>query len=148
MRIHTETPVLTEAIVIGKRDYVRMADLALEALSGRVCPAAGNVEALEVFDRKLGRAIITDDPVPATTIAVGSTATIRDPDTGHERTLTLVWPGEERAPDHVSVFTPCGSALLGLSPGHRASYPAPDGRIRRLVVLTVHGPTPSVPPID
>jgi hypothetical protein len=42
-----------------------------------------------------------------------------DPDTQIERTVELVWPGEESYPKRISVLTAFGSALIGLSEGHR-----------------------------
>lgn len=141
MQIHAEVPVLTEAIVIGKQDYMRLADLLLSAhLRSRPAEAP---EVLAAFERKLGRAVVTDGPVPATTVAIGSTVVVRDMETDDERTVALVWPGEERSPDRISVLTLFGSTLLGLPAGSEACYRAPDGRPKRLVVRAVSEPETS-----
>jgi regulator of nucleoside diphosphate kinase len=42
--------------------------------------------------------------------------------------LTLVYPGPDNSPGTVSVLTPVGSALLGLSVGQKISWPMPHRR--------------------
>lgn len=139
MQIPAEVPVLTEAIVIGKRDYMRLADFLLTALLDW-SPSAGISGVLAAFERKLQHASITDGPVPPTTVAIGSTVLVRDAETNDERTVALVWPGEERSPDRISVLTVFGSTLLGLSVGQEAGYRTLDGRPKRLIVRAVSQP--------
>jgi regulator of nucleoside diphosphate kinase len=61
-----------------------------------------------------------------------------DPDTGESRTITLVDPGEEDSlRGKVSIFTPLGTALLGLPEGPRMEWRTLDGRTKSVTVLEV-----------
>ena len=61
-----------------------------------------------------------------------------DPDTGEARTVSLVYPSEEDSlRGKVSVFTPLGTALLGLPEGARMEWRTLDGRTKRVSVLEV-----------
>ncbi len=58
------------------------------------------------------------------------------------RTVTLVFPGEaDIALSRVSILTPIGTALLGLSPGQSIGWTARDGRRHQLTILSVHQET-------
>lgn len=58
---------------------------------------------------------------------------------GGTRDVTLVYPGEaDIAQGKVSVMTPIGAALLGLSAGQSISWKARDGREHVLTVQSVH----------
>jgi regulator of nucleoside diphosphate kinase len=59
-------------------------------------------------------------------------------DAGEERTVTLVYPGEEDSQQgKIAVVTLIGSALLGLQVGAAMSWRTLDGRTKRLSVLEV-----------
>jgi regulator of nucleoside diphosphate kinase len=67
-------------------------------------------------------------------------ATVRFRDDAAERieTATVVYPGEEAdGADRISVVTPTGAALIGLSEGQSIEYEADDGRAGHLTVLQV-----------
>jgi regulator of nucleoside diphosphate kinase len=71
---------------------------------------------------------------------MGSTVAFRSDD-GQQRQVTLVYPGEaDFARGRVSVLTPIGAALIGLSPGQSIAWTARDGRQHRLTVLSVGRP--------
>ena len=60
---------------------------------------------------------------------------------GPARTLTLVYPADESLDAHrLSVMTPVGAALIGLSEGQSISWTARDGREHRLTVVSVMFP--------
>jgi regulator of nucleoside diphosphate kinase len=70
-------------------------------------------------------------------VRMGSTLTY-ETDPGEARTVTLVYPREaDIAEGRVSVLTPIGTALLGLSPGQSIEWQARDGRTHRLTVTRV-----------
>ena len=51
----------------------------------------------------------------------------------------LVFPGDaDISRQRISVLTPVGAALLGLSAGQSIEWAARDGRVRRLSVIAVH----------
>jgi regulator of nucleoside diphosphate kinase len=71
-------------------------------------------------------------------VTMNSRIRIVDPDTGESRTVTLVYPGEEDSlRGKVSVFTPLGTALLGLPEGARMEWRTLDGRRKSVSVLEV-----------
>lgn len=62
-------------------------------------------------------------------------------DTGEDRSVTLVFPGEaDIAEGRISVLTPIGAALIGLSQGQSIDWTALDGRVHRLTVERVDPP--------
>jgi regulator of nucleoside diphosphate kinase len=71
---------------------------------------------------------------------MGSTVTFK-PDTGDAKTVTLVFPGEaDISEGKVSILTPIGTALIGLSAGQSIMWTARDGRRHELSVLAVNRP--------
>ena len=122
------------AIRLTRRDAGRLDALLADYPTARRPGGAG------LLLRELLRAEI----VPTTEIAPGtvtmhSVVTCHDPGTGDTRTVTLVYP-EERAsaPNALSVLTPLGAALIGLSEGQSISFEGVDGKPRTVTVLTVH----------
>jgi regulator of nucleoside diphosphate kinase len=71
-------------------------------------------------------------------VPMNSRVRFMDPETGESRTVTLVYPGEEDSlRGKVSVFTPLGTALLGLLEGARMEWRTLDGRTKSVSVLEV-----------
>jgi regulator of nucleoside diphosphate kinase len=97
---------------------------------------------LDGLRAELERANILDtDGMPADVIMMNSRARFREETSGREYELTLAWPHEANAADgKVSIFSPAGSALLGLSVGQRIDWQTPEGHAIQLRVLAVsHG---------
>ncbi len=72
---------------------------------------------------------------------MGCRVEFRDDTTGRSQMVTLVYPGEadiERG--RVSVLTPIGSALIGLSAGQSIDWETRSGSVKRLTVLAVEEP--------
>ena len=66
-------------------------------------------------------------------------------DGGEDRRVTLVFPGEaDIAEGKISILTPIGVALIGLSAGQSIDWTARDGRTHRLTVETVEAPASAV----
>ena len=81
--------------------------------------------------------IVPDDQVPSGLVRMGSTLSFRT-DTGQERRVTLVFPQDaDIAQGKVSVLTPVGAALIGLSVGQSIDWRGRDGRVHRLTVASV-----------
>lgn len=131
---HTNRP---PRIVVSKSDHDRLTDLATASLD-RLPETAQ--ELLE----EMGRAEIVGAPaVPANVVGMGSTVTFQSED-GRKRRVTLVFPvAEDIAESRVSVLTPIGTALIGLSEGQSIEWSARDGRRHRLTVLAVEPPPAS-----
>jgi regulator of nucleoside diphosphate kinase len=104
--------------------------------------AEQNPESSEELLLELERArVVNDDRVPDNVVRIGSSVKY-EPDTGETRTVTLVYPGEaDISLGKVSVLTPIGTALLGLSPGQAIAWTARDGRRHELHVLDVEPPS-------
>ena len=118
--------------------YLRASDhLALEALiqntGGRDADSAARL------DEELARAtIVPDHALPRGTVALDSRVRFRDQNTGRVRDVTLVLPADATAADgRISVLSPIGSALIGLSIHDRIDWPLPGGKLGRLQVLEV-----------
>ena len=123
-------------IRISQSDHAR-----LSALASTV--AERNPEASDELLAELERArIVADGWVSAGTVQMGSTVTFK-PDTGDAKTVTLVFPGDaDISEGKVSILTPIGTALIGLSAGQSMMWTARDGRRHELLVLDVSQPAP------
>lgn len=115
----------------------------LERLEGLLSkPPTRNRSDLDGLRAELDRANILDtDGMPADVIMMNSRARFREETSGREYELTLAWPHEANAADgKVSIFSPAGSALLGLSVGQSIDWQTPEGHAIQLRVLAVsHG---------
>ncbi len=118
-------------IIVSNADYERLTDLATASLE-RLPEVAQ--ELLSEMDRAK---VVQDGSVPDDVVRMGSTVTFRSDD-GQTRTLKLVYPADESLDEHrISVMTPVGAALIGLSEGQSISWTARDGKHHRLTVETV-----------
>ena len=118
-------------IIVSDADYERLTDLATASLE-RLPEVAQ--ELLSEMDRAK---VVKDGSVPADVVRMGSTVTFTSDD-GNTRTLKLVYPAEESLDQHrISVMTPVGAALIGLSEGQSISWTARDGKHHQLTVTKV-----------
>ena len=119
-------------IIVTARDLER-----LEALLA-MPPNRGRSD-LDGLRDELARATVVDtDSAPAHIIALDRRARFREETSGREYELTLAWPHEASAAEgKVSIFSPAGSALLGLSIGQQIDWQTPEGHAIRLTVLAV-----------
>jgi regulator of nucleoside diphosphate kinase len=103
-----------------------------------------NSELADQLFAELERAEIVQDTTQDREIVdMGSTLQYQT-DSGDSRTVTLVYPHEEDiAAGRVSILTPIGVALIGLSAGDSIDWQRRDGRIQRLTVTHVARPSPT-----
>ena len=125
------------AIRISKTDHERLSSLA-ETIADR------NPDVSDALLAELDRArVVEDKSVPANTVRMGSTVTFTS-DGADTRTVTLVFPGQANIEEgKVSILTPVGAALIGLSEGQSMSWTARDGREHALSVISVGQATPA-----
>lgn len=112
----------------------------LERLEGLLAaPAARSRGDLDGLREELDRATVLEpQDLPKDVITMNSRARFRDETSGREYELTLVYPGNANAETgKVSVFSPAGSALLGLSVGQSIDWQTGQGHSIRLKVLDV-----------
>ncbi|MGE4373039.1 MAG: nucleoside diphosphate kinase regulator [Xanthobacter sp.] len=136
MRKSTKTGRLP-AIVLNEEDHERLTGLATAALDR-------NPDVAEELLKELERArVVHNRRLPAKAIRMGSTVTYSSD--GTSRTVTLVYPGEaDIAAGRISIMTPIGAALIGLSEAQSITWMARDGRRHELEVLTVTHDEPAV----
>ncbi|AVT79757.1 nucleoside diphosphate kinase regulator [Rhodopseudomonas palustris] len=129
--IRTQRPPIT----IRNRDAERLGQLA-EAAAQRY-PATADFLAGEVARANVAP---DHDPLPGI-VCMESALTFRDDTTGKEKQVTLVYPTEaDVEAGRISVLTPIGAALIGLSVGQSISFETPSGERRSLTVLSVSEP--------
>lgn len=119
-------------IVVSSRDLERLEGLLFS-------PAIRNRADLNGLRDELDRADIREpEDMPADVITMNSRVRIREQPSGTERELTLVYPGNaDQDGTKISVFTPAGSALLGLAEGQTIEWPTVDGHSVRLEVVSI-----------
>ena len=126
-------------IVIDAAYYGRLQDIAVSGLE-----RASDVA--ELLLQEVERADIrSSGEMPPDAISIGSAVTFRYDDTGLSQTIQLVLPKDaDIARMRISVFTPIGATLIGLSKGHQMSWTTRLGERRSLTVLDVI--EPAIPP--
>jgi regulator of nucleoside diphosphate kinase len=88
--------------------------------------------------RELERASVAAENDLRGVVRMGSKVTYRDDEKGASREIVLVYPHEANIElNRVSILTPVGAALIGLSVGQRIEFETPDKRTRGLTVLAV-----------
>lgn len=130
-------------ILVCSTDHRRIGTL-LDTLDG-----GRDAELLEQLATELARAeVVEPERLPADVVRMNSSVSFRDLDSGETRELQLVYPHEAAAGrGRVSILAPVGCALLGLSVGQEIDWPLPDGRRRRLQVISVSPPAQTSSPM-
>lgn len=88
---------------------------------------------------ELGRArIVKPAKLPANVVSIGRTVTYRDETTEQVKSVTLVYPeNADIDRQRISVMTPIGVALLGLTEGATIFWDTREGQRRKLTVIRV-----------
>lgn len=82
--------------------------------------------------------VVTPETVPPRVVTMQAQVSYRDDVTDHVTRVTLVFPGQEDAEAHtLSVLSPVGAALLGLSEGQSIRWRTASGGFRGLTILRV-----------
>lgn len=121
-------------ITISRSDHDRLLGLA-DAIEDRD-PALA-----DVLVNELERArVVEDSKLPEKVVRMGSTI-VYTADDGEPQTATLVFPGEaDITAGKISIATPFGTALIGLSPGQSIDWLARNDKVHRLTVTEVRQP--------
>lgn len=124
------------SIQIAQSDHARLAALA-NAVAER------SPEISDQLFTEIERArIVSDRAISPSVVRMGSTVTYKS-DINDVKTVTLVFPGEaDISQGKVSILTPIGTALLGLSEGQSMDWTTRDTRLHQLTVLSVKAPAP------
>lgn len=83
-------------------------------------------------------AVVAPEALPPRVVVMHAQVSYRDDVTDQVGRMTLVYPGEEDTEAQaVSVLSPVGAALVGLSEGQSIRWCTPSGGFRGLTVLRV-----------
>lgn len=122
---------LNPRIVVRETDHRQLLVLAM-AGTGHTAEAADGL----LYEMERAR-VVPDTKLPDDAVRMGSTALIRSDD-GPEREVTLVYPVDaDISSGRISVLTPIGTALIGLSKGQSITFHSRDGKRHVLTVLAV-----------
>ena len=128
MRVQHDTPTISDI------DHVRLAAIARSGQVPRRFPPSATL-----LSRELDRASVRKpQQVPVTVIRMGSRFAFCDGFTDRVRHGVLVFPGDEvLANDRISILSPLGSALIGMSEKQRVRWQSATGQWRMLEILRV-----------
>jgi regulator of nucleoside diphosphate kinase len=121
-------------VVISAGDRERLVSVAKSALSSdRAAPTASNLLS------ELARAtVFAQDAVPRNVVLMGSEVEVHDDIRKTRARVRLVYPDEVAlASDAVSVLTPLGVALIGLSEGASIQWCTATGDLSRITIVRV-----------
>lgn len=95
------------------------------------CVLLAHLPLYEPLRRKLERAVVvSSEAIPPDVATMNSR--VRYTDGTQQRVVRLAYPASAGGPELLSVLTPVGAALVGLSAGEAADYTLADGTLRRL----------------
>lgn len=118
-----------------------LADLAMSAAERSPVVSSlllGEIERASVHARSA---------IPGDVVTMGSMVEFIDEASGADRTVELVYPRQaDISAGRVSILTPVGAGLIGLRPGQSILWPDRSGHQRRLTIVKVTQPAPSVLP--
>ena len=119
-------------VVLDAAHYSRLSQLAITG-------EARGSEVATTLSEEIARAdIMPSNEMPANVVNIGSFVTFRYNDTGWSEKIQLVLPEEANMSERrVSIFTPIGVALIGLTEGQEMSWNTRYGETRSLTVLSV-----------
>ena len=132
MTTSSHSGVPPPSLTVSNRDFTRLEQL-LDA------PArAGQPAAVQLMEELLRAEVVDEAAMSDDIVMMGSIVKCADEATGKQHTLTLVYPHEANVDKgYVSILTPVGSALLGLSLGQAIDWPVAGGRVLRLRVMDI-----------
>nr|WP_217346714.1 nucleoside diphosphate kinase regulator [Noviherbaspirillum sp. L7-7A]MBV0881193.1 nucleoside diphosphate kinase regulator [Noviherbaspirillum sp. L7-7A] len=119
------------SITVSSQDLER-----IEALLDTLPPDSPAAQSLR---EELDRAdILPPQEVPPSVVTMRSTVRFQIDESPETFCLTLSYPREmPDVPDGISLLTPIGTALLGLTVGDSMDWPRPDGQLVRVRIVEV-----------
>ena len=131
----SDLEIALPTVVIDEAYYDRLESLAVGGMERAQAAAERLLEELERAE------VLPSEEVPASVVNIGSQVVYRDDESERSHTACLVFPAEaDISRQRISVLTPVGAALIGLSEGQSISWLSRDGKERRLTVLEVKPP--------
>jgi regulator of nucleoside diphosphate kinase len=118
-----------DSLILTQADFQKLSSLLSSA----------QTEIAELLEEELGRAtIVPNEKLPQDVVSMNATVSFQDLDTRKESVVTLVYPHEANIDENkISILAPVGSALIGLRVGQIINWPVPNGKEKRLKVISV-----------
>jgi regulator of nucleoside diphosphate kinase len=117
------------SVLVGQRDSER-----LEGLLRHLKYEDNSL----LFDELDCATIVADNLLPDDVVTMNTQVTFEDLDTQAESTVSLMYPHEVgNMANAVSILAPVGAALIGLRVGETIEWPLPNGRLRKLRVISL-----------
>jgi len=124
------------AISIPPVDYDRL--LAMAEGTAKRHPNAASF-----LMQELDRASVKTPEAGRDIVRMQSHVRFRDDATGRVRDIQLVYPDQaDPVTDRISVLTPVGTALIGLSKGQSMPWTDPNGKRKSVTVLSIQNALP------
>lgn len=118
-------------IIVSSLDLER-----LEALADALPP--GHSAASALLDELARADVRAPQDMPPQVVTMNSTVRFALEGADEERCLTLAYPKDmDQVADAISILSPVGTALLGLSAGDCIDWPRPDGQLAQVRLLEV-----------
>lgn len=125
-------------VTLTALDHERLSGLARAALRTMPDVAANLADELDRAD------VLPKGRQPIDVVSMGCEVEFRDESTGRTQKVTLVYPSEaDIEQGKISVLTPVGTALIGLSTGTSITWETRTGQLKRLTVLAVRELAPA-----
>lgn len=122
------------AITMTRSDHERLSRLA-----DSIHPKSAHIADQLFLELERAR-VVADGRISSDVVRMGSGVRFAS-DLDDEKFVVLVFPGEaDIAENKISILTPIGTALIGLSVGQSIDWTARDGRVHRLTVEGVFMP--------
>ncbi|MFT0890858.1 nucleoside diphosphate kinase regulator [Pseudochelatococcus sp. G4_1912] len=122
-------------IIVSVEEQERLSALAMSIADRN--PAVSE-ELLSEMERAR---VVKSEKLPVGVVRMNSEVEFESED-GQRRRVTLVYPAEaDISAGRISILTPIGTALIGLSEGQSIAWTARDGRIHQLTILSVGAKT-------
>lgn len=133
---------MTDHVALGRLPHLVIPDTDMFSLRRAVAcnpQSDPKAAALTFLASELDRAeIVKSDALPWNVVTMHARAEYRDDVTDDVGRLKLIYPDEEQWDGTcVSVLSPLGAAVLGLSEGHSIRWRTPSGGIRGATILHV-----------
>ena len=131
------TPSIQTQTQASPTVYVTEADF--EILSNLAEASAGRAPGGRLLAEEMARALIVEpDEAPGPFARIGSTLRYQDLSNGQDRRVRLSLPRDASIDDHrVSVLSPVGAALIGMTAGQTFLWTDAEGRARGVRVVSV-----------
>ena len=133
------TTFSTQTLTPQARPTIYVTEADFEILSNLADATAGRAPGGRVLAQEMARALIVEPgEAPRPFARIGSTIDYQDLSNGQTRKVRLSLPRDASIDDNrISVLSPVGAALVGMTAGETFQWTDPEGRARGVRVLAI-----------